>query len=281
MKHIPLVINKTLLLTVSLTAMFFSGCSRDLDGGSFFETFDKPGTSGVNLSVGNVVGLDVLLVWEDSADNPEPYTVVNLPVTYEIHMAQGSDINFSVVSTQNVMDVKEYVFSSSTPNSSYRFKIKSLYSDGSSDFSNIVHAQTQQSSGSYSPNAPTAIALNLVNGCDIQFDFHDSSQNEHSFEIELKFREWDWDCWQDDDCYWEPRSRTRFYSMDLSPEQKLNMGLRSIIQSIPGRVNQNNSGDLGYAPSDYRFRVKAINAQGESEYSEWSYMNDSPPESCF
>ena len=150
---------------------------------------------------------------------------------FEIHRCQGIGCtNFVLVATV-ASDVTNYSNAGLAANTLYRYEVRAYNSGGSSGFSNIAQATTQQTAAP--PAAPTNLSVTTGSGV-INLAWNDNSPNEDGFRIER--------------C--PGSSCTNFTQIGQS-------GANATTYQDPS----------GISNRWYRYRVRAFNAQGNSVYS--------------
>jgi hypothetical protein len=152
---------------------------------------------------------------------------------FEIHRCQGDQCsNFVLVATVG-SNADSYNNTGLSPNTQYRYEVRAYNSGGTSAFSDPAQATTQQAL--IPPTAPTGLTATTVLGAAISLTWTDNSTNESGFRIER--------------C--QGASCTNF---------------GEIAQT--GADTQTYQDATGVSGRWYRYRVRAVNAQGNfSAYS--------------
>lgn len=122
------------------------------------------------LKIFTVNSKNVHFIWNDNSSNE---------LGFIIERSDGNAESFRQVATVKA-NVKEYINSSLTPNTSYYYRIKAYNEDGQSDYSNVLSVTTL---ALQLPAAPNGLNASGITKSSFNLTWNDNSNNESGFQI--------------------------------------------------------------------------------------------------
>jgi thermitase len=210
--------------TSSLTSITVTGGRLNIGQFAGAPPASAPANAPSGLTATAVSSSEINLTWADNSNDEDGF---------EIHRCQGTGCtNFALVATV-ASDATGYSNTGLPANTLYRYEVRAYNSGGTSGFSNIAEATTQQTAGP--PAAPTSLTATAGPGAGvISLGWSHNLTNEDGFRIER--------CIGPSCTNFEPIAQTGANAATYKDQDRTS-----------GRW--------------YRYRVRAFNAQGDSAYS--------------